>query len=191
MRQEMEIEFKNLLTEVEYGQLMNHYGQKADTVWQANDYFDTPTFELRKQGAALRIREKKNGLVLTLKEPKDTGLLETHVPLSEADAENLFKYGIIQSDAMNDQLRPFNLTSPLEHLGRLETTRFEMMLDSGLLVLDKSNYLGVTDYELEFEVTDYTEGELAFAKLLTEHDIPKRETKNKIVRFMERKAVSR
>ncbi|WP_251136808.1 CYTH domain-containing protein [Exiguobacterium sp. s193] len=191
MRQEMEIEFKNLLTEVEYERLMNHYGKEVDPIWQANDYFDTPTFELRKQGAALRIREKKTGLVLTLKQPKDDGLLETHVTLSETEAEELFKYGIIQSDAMNEQLRPFNLTSSLEHLGRLETTRFETLLESGLLVLDKSNYLGVTDYELEFEVTDYTQGKIAFTKLLTEHEIPQRETKNKIVRFMERKAVSR
>ncbi|WP_214807274.1 CYTH domain-containing protein [Exiguobacterium sp. s102] len=191
MRQEMEIEFKNLLTADEYKQLMQIYGKQDETIWQANDYFDTPTFELRQHGAALRIRQKKEGLVLTLKEPKDDGLLETHVSLSEAEAEELFKYGLIQSDAMNEQLSRFNLTASLEHLGRLETTRFETKLKDGLLVLDQSHYLGVTDYELEFEVQAFEQGQLAFTQLLEKHQIPRRETKNKIVRFMERKAVSR
>lgn len=187
----MEIEFKNLLTADEYKQLMQVYGKQDETIWQANDYFDTPTFELRQHGAALRIRQKKEGLVLTLKEPKDDGLLETHVSLSEAEAEELFKYGLIQSDAMNEQLSRFNLTASLEHLGRLETTRFETKLNDGLLVLDQSHYLGVTDYELEFEVQAFEQGQLAFTQLLEKHQIPRRETKNKIVRFMERKAVSR
>ncbi|WP_251137100.1 CYTH domain-containing protein [Exiguobacterium sp. H66] len=187
----MEIEFKNLLTADEYKQLMQVYGKQDETIWQANDYFDTPTFELRQHGAALRIRQKKEGLVLTLKEPKDDGLLETHVSLSEAEAEELFKYGLIQSDAMNEQLSRFNLTASLEHLGRLETTRFETTLKDGLLVLDQSHYLGVTDYELEFEVQAFEQGQLAFTQLLEKHQIPRRETKNKIVRFMERKAVSR
>lgn len=187
----MEIEFKNLLEESEYNQLMEHYNKKSSSVWQANDYFDTPTFELRNHGAALRIREKKSGLVLTLKEPKDDGLLETHVSLSETEAEDLFQYGLIHSNEMKSQLENFNLSSSLEHLGRLETERFEQQLEAGLLVLDKSRYLGVTDYELEFEVTDYATGKQAFEDLLQSNGIPQRQTKNKIVRFMDLKALSR
>ena len=59
----MEIEFKNLLNESEYTKLMERYNTSGSSVWQANDYFDTPAFELRNHGAALRIREKKTGLV--------------------------------------------------------------------------------------------------------------------------------
>ncbi|WP_233494512.1 CYTH domain-containing protein [Exiguobacterium sp. RIT594] len=191
MRQEMEIEFKNLLNEKDYTKLMERYNTSGSSVWQANDYFDTPTFELRSHGAALRIREKKTGLILTLKEPQDDGLLETHVSLSEQEAEDLFQYGLIHSSEMNQQLEKFELTTSLEHLGRLETERFEKQLESGLLVLDKSTYLGTTDYELEFEVTDYAAGKRAFEELLQTNEIPLRETKNKIVRFMDRKALTR
>ncbi|UKS57701.1 CYTH domain-containing protein [Exiguobacterium acetylicum] len=190
MRQELEIEFKNLLSEQEYLSLFTHYASTKQPIWQANDYFDTPDFELRKKGAALRIREKKQGLVLTLKQPHEEGLLETHVTLSENDAEDLFKYGLIHSDEMNHQLKSFNLQGSLEHLGRLETERIETVLPEGLLVLDKSRYLGHTDYELEFEVSNFEQGQKDFEQLLSEHDIPQRETKNKIVRFMERKALS-
>ncbi|WP_114569849.1 CYTH domain-containing protein [Exiguobacterium flavidum] len=187
----MEIEFKNLLSAEEYDRLLDSYADGSDIVWQANDYFDTPSFEIRAKGAALRVREKKDGLVLTLKEPSGDGLLETHVTLSSSEAEDLFKYGLIHSVAMNAQLKRFGLTEPLEHLGRLETERFEKQLADGLLVLDKSHYLGVTDYELEFETTDFKRGEAAFHVLLEQNNIEVRKTKNKIVRFMERKAFSK
>jgi len=190
IRQELEIEFKNLLSEQEYLSLFTHYASTKQPIWQANDYFDTPDFELRKKGAALRIREKKQGLVLTLKQPHEDGLLETHVTLSANEAEDLFKYGLIHSDEMNHQLKSFDLQGSLEHLGRLETERIDIVLPEGLLVLDKSRYLGHTDYELEFEVSNFKQGQKDFEQLLLEHDIPQRETKNKIVRFMERKALS-
>ncbi|KTR26362.1 adenylate cyclase [Exiguobacterium indicum] len=190
MRQELEIEFKNLLSEQEYLSLFTHYASAKQPIWQANDYFDTPDFELRKKGAALRIREKKQGLVLTLKQPHEEGLLETHVTLSSTEAEDLFKYGLIHSEEMNEQLKSFDLQGSLEHLGRLETERIETVLPEGLLVLDKSRYLGHTDYELEFEVSNFEQGQKDFERLLSEHDIPQRKTKNKIVRFMERKALS-
>lgn len=191
MRQEMEIEFKNLLSAEEYDRLLDSYADGSAIVWQANDYFDTPSFEIRSKGAALRVREKKDGLVLTLKEPSGDGLLETHVNLTASEAEDLFKYGLIHSEQMNAQLERFDLTGPLEHLGRLETERFEKQLADGLLVLDKSHYLGVTDYELEFETTDFKQGEAAFHVLLDQNNIELRKTKNKIVRFMERKAFSK
>ncbi|MER2122675.1 MAG: CYTH domain-containing protein [Exiguobacterium indicum] len=190
IRQELEIEFKNLLSEQEYLSLFTHYASAKQPIWQANDYFDTPDFELRKKGAALRIREKKQGLILTLKQPHEEGLLETHVTLSSTEAEDLFKYGLIHSEEMNEQLKSFDLQGSLEHLGRLETERIETVLPEGLLVLDKSRYLGHTDYELEFEVSNFEQGQKDFERILSEHDIPQRKTKNKIVRFMERKALS-
>ncbi|OGX78107.1 adenylate cyclase [Exiguobacterium sp. SH31] len=187
MTQEVEIEFKSMLTKDEYETLLESYQLSDQVKWQANDYFDTPTFELRSQGAALRIREKKSGQVLTLKQPHDVGLLETHAPIDEKAAENLFKYGIIHDEQMKQALATFNLTGPLEHLGRLETKRAEIETSDGLLVLDESHYLEICDYEIEFEVTDETAGRIAFEKLLSSHNIPLRPAKNKIVRFMEEK----
>ncbi|TCI66497.1 CYTH domain-containing protein [Exiguobacterium sp. SH3S1] len=183
----MEIEFKSMLTKDEYETLLESYQLSDQVKWQANDYFDTPTFELRNQGAALRIREKKTGQVLTLKQPHDVGLLETHAPINEEAAENLFKYGIVHDEQMKQALATFNLTGPLEHLGRLETKRAEIETADGLLVLDESHYLEICDYEIEFEVTDETAGRIAFEQLLSSHNIPLRPAKNKIVRFMEEK----
>lgn len=187
MTQEVEIEFKSMLTKDEYEKLIRAYKLENQVRWQANDYFDTPTFQLKKQGAALRIREKKHGQVLTLKQPNEVGLLETHSSITEEEAEDLFKYGIIHDDQMKQALAPFQLNAALEHLGRLETNRAEHQTEDGLLVLDESHYLETTDYEIEFEVTNEEAGKRAFERLLAEHGLPYRPAKNKIVRFMELK----
>lgn len=187
MTQEVEIEFKSMLTKDEYEKLIHAYKLEDQVRWQANDYFDTPTFQLKKQGAALRIREKKHGQVLTLKQPNEVGLLETHASITEEEAEDLFKYGIIHDNQMKQALAPFQLNAALEHLGRLETNRAEHQTEDGLLVLDESHYLETTDYEIEFEVTNEEAGKRAFERLLAEHGLPYRPAKNKIVRFMELK----
>ncbi|WP_214695493.1 CYTH domain-containing protein [Exiguobacterium sp. s160] len=187
MTQEVEIEFKSMLTKDEYEKLIQVYKLEDQVRWQANDYFDTPSFQLKKQGAALRIREKKHGQVLTLKQPNEVGLLETHAAITEEEAEDLFKYGIIHDDQMKQALAPFQLNAALEHLGRLETNRAEHQTEDGLLVLDESHYLETTDYEIEFEVTNEEAGKRAFERLLAEHGLPYRPAKNKIVRFMELK----
>ncbi|WP_074035073.1 CYTH domain-containing protein [Exiguobacterium sp. AT1b] len=187
MTQEVEIEFKSMLKKDEYEKLIQAYKLEDQVRWQANDYFDTPSFQLKKQGAALRIREKKHGQVLTLKQPNEVGLLETHASITEEEAEDLFKYGIIHDDQMKQALAPFQLNAALEHLGRLETNRAEHQTEDGLLVLDESHYLETTDYEIEFEVTNEEAGKRAFERLLAEHGLPYRPAKNKIVRFMELK----
>ncbi|WP_214776661.1 CYTH domain-containing protein [Exiguobacterium sp. s22] len=187
MTQEVEIEFKSMLTKEEYETLLQAYQLKEQVRWQANDYFDTPSFQLKENGAALRIREKKQGQVLTLKQPNEVGLLETHAMITEEEAEDLFKYGIIHDVQMKQALAPFQLNAPLEHLGRLETNRAELQTEDGLLVLDESHYLETTDYEIEFEVTNEEAGQRAFEQLLAKHGLPYRPAKNKIVRFMELK----
>ena len=187
MTQEVEIEFKSMLTKEEYLALLHTYQLENDVLWQANDYFDTVNFDLKQRGAALRIREKNNGQVLTLKQPHHVGLLETHASITESEAEDLFKYGIIHDKRMKEALVQFELSAPLEHLGRLETHRAELETPDGLLVLDKSHYLETTDYEIEFEVPHEDTGRIAFEQLLAKHNIPFRPAKNKIVRFMETK----
>jgi uncharacterized protein YjbK len=75
----------------------------------------------------------------------------------------------------------------LLHLGSLQTSRYEQSYRSGLLVFDHSSYLGVEDFELEFEVPDRKQGEIEFAELLRKFDIPSRTTPNKIQRFFDAK----
>ncbi|WP_377889575.1 CYTH domain-containing protein [Alkalihalobacillus sp. R86527] len=184
MAQEIEIEFKNMITVNEYHSLLASYQQSSNNIkTQTNDYFDSAQFALRDKGAALRVRKKKDGLVLTLKEPAQKGLLETHQVITEETFHSIRETGVLPEGDVSKQVVNLGLTDNLLHLGSLTTHRAEVKLTSGLLVLDHSEYLGHEDYELEFEVTDYEQGERAFHHLLREHGIEIKKAKNKIQRF--------
>ncbi|WP_212685903.1 CYTH domain-containing protein, partial [Salmonella enterica] len=83
MAQEIEIEFKNLLTEEEYLKLLSNLPFPKYSQTQTNYYFETEDFSLKAHGSALRIREKNGNYTLTLKETHELGLLETHDALTE------------------------------------------------------------------------------------------------------------
>lgn len=183
MAQELEIEFKNMLTKEEYSFLLTTYELENDIKTQTNDYFDTADFLIREKGAALRVRNKKASLVLTLKQPADEGLLETHQSISHETFEEMKKNGALPEGEVLSQLQELGIHDQLHHLGRLTTHRAEFATDNGLLVLDHSEYLNREDFELEFEVSAFEAGERAFHHLLQQHQIPKRAAKNKILRF--------
>jgi uncharacterized protein YjbK len=189
MSETIEIEFKNLLTKVEYENLLQTFNVKEkDVVMQSNHYFDTPEFDLKNLGSALRIREKRNNLELTLKQPAAVGLLETtqHLSVNEFQAAiqlQIFPKGIVQERL--EQLKiAFN---KIVYFGSLTTKRAEFPYKVGLLVLDHSFYLKKEDYEIEYEVEDFQTGQLVFQELLKQYDIPIRKTQNKIARFYQQK----
>ncbi|MGM7700925.1 CYTH domain-containing protein [Pseudalkalibacillus sp. Hm43] len=190
MEQELEIELKNLVTREEFEKLISHFSIPKDQFKsQTNHYFDTSDFALKKHGCALRIRKKGNTYTFTLKEPQGDGLLESNERLSEKDAELLINGEGIETSELLDHLQEKYQIQPtdLYSLGSLETNRHEESYRSGLLVFDHSKYLGIEDFELEFEVPDRKQGEDEFNVLLSEFNIPKRQTPNKIQRFFDRK----
>ncbi|MED4229735.1 CYTH domain-containing protein [Priestia megaterium] len=189
MKQEIEIEFKNIVTKEEFDRLRSHFQLTEDQfVSQENHYFDTPTFSLKDCGAALRIRSKKDKSVLTLKQPHQEGLLETHEALTNEQAKELRDGSAKIPSTIQQLITDLQVDShALTYFGTLRTSRAEIPYKNGLLVLDHSFYLGAEDYELEYEVTDANEGAKYFEQLLTELDIKKKPTENKIRRFYKRK----
>ncbi|WP_353856108.1 CYTH domain-containing protein [Bacillus sp. Bos-x628] len=186
MSQEIEIELKQLLTKEEFEQLKQYFQLKdADFRTQTNYYFDTPQFDIKSHFAALRIREKNGHWVLTLKEPHELGLLETH---QEIDPPLQLENFNIPEGEVAERLKGLNIPKDqIVYFGSLETSRAEKMIKEGLIVLDHSRYLTVEDYELEFEVNDINIGQAAFTQLLSQFHIPTRNTKNKVIRFYEEK----
>ncbi|WLR42954.1 CYTH domain-containing protein [Bacillus carboniphilus] len=189
MTQEIEIEFKNMLTEKEYKLLLENYKINTEQIFkQTNYYFDTQDFLLKQHGIALRIRKKNDIYQWTLKQPYQDGLLETHQPLSNEEFEQAIQSNVKKEGPVFDQLKELSLINQeLICLGSLITFRTEKKLKNGLIVLDYSRYLNKEDFELEFEVKDYGQGKVDFHSLLSKHRIPARPTKNKIQRFYEAK----
>ena len=188
MAQEIEIEFKNLLTKEEYERLLYNLPFPEYSETQTNFYFETKNFSLKEQGCALRIREKNGTYRLTLKEPHHLGILETHDELTKAEAESWMEGNNKEKEHTAKQLRSRRVSpKDLIYYGRLTTERREVNYQDVLLVLDFSTYNGLEDYELELEASSETAGQIAFNSLLKKYHIVKRETPNKIQRFFSSK----
>jgi uncharacterized protein YjbK len=185
MSQEIEIEFKNMLTTDEFFLLKKRLDLKeTDFVTQHNDYFDTSQFLLKEKRCALRIREREGQFVFTLKQPHDKGLLETHQPLSADQVQHFFSSKTLPDGEVVTALEQLSIPlNSLVHLGRLTTDRAEMKQSDGLIVLDHSYYFDHEDYELEFETSDYETGKAVFLQLLSDWELPFRKAKNKLYRF--------
>lgn len=189
MSQNIEIEFKNMLTEQEFLHLKTHFPlDSANFKKQVNHYFDTPSFSLKDHHSALRIREKGLQFEMTLKQPADQGLLETTQLLSAAQAEKILSTGkLLDGEVKEAVSKLINDADELQYFGSLTTERAEFEYKGGLLVLDHSYYLNTEDYEIEYEVTDEAEGFRIFSAMLDELKIPVRTTDNKIKRFYTKK----
>ncbi|CAG9622832.1 CYTH domain-containing protein [Sutcliffiella rhizosphaerae] len=189
--QEIEIEFKNLLTFDEFTSLCSAFKVNPENFFeQTNHYFDTPDFSLKNKGCALRVRIKGDNYTLTLKQPADEGLLETHQVISEEEYSLLKnKTGLINGKIHTILTNELGVSpAHIEYVGSLTTNRIEFPYQDGLLVLDESHYLETSDFELEYEVKNFDRGKEIFLELLNAYGIPQRQTKNKIIRFYEAKA---
>ncbi|RCW69748.1 CYTH domain-containing protein [Saliterribacillus persicus] len=189
MSQEIEIEFKNLLSLDEYNKIYDYFNLKNEIILtQTNHYFETANFSLKNKGAALRIREKNGKWNLTLKEPNPNGdgLLETHAALEPNEAESYIHGGIIQQEEIINRLNDLSISvQNLQYGGALKTKRIEFPYKDTLIVLDHSVYNGKEDYELEVETHIFEYGKEIFEGILRNLSINKRNTPNKIQRYYE------
>lgn len=193
MPQEIEIEFKNMLTKEEFEQLITHFSITQQSFHlQHNHYFDTTDQKLRAVRSGLRIRQLENRNELTLKEPA-TGiaLTETTDILTDLQVEAvLMRQMTIPAKDVLERLQSLEISvDELQKIGTLSTRRAEIKYRGGLLVLDHSQYADQEDYELEYEVTNEAEGQNIFRQLLTSVQIPLRPAQKKLARFM--KAIKR
>ena len=189
MEKEIEIEYKNLLNQSEYKQLKDTFSPfHKNHARQSNFYFETPTFQLKNAGAALRVRKKDSKINATLKlpNPEGPGLLEIHVPITDGDLKSWMENDINLPQELTDYLYSFQINpTDLQFGGSLKTIRDEYAYRGMLLVLDHSFYHGLEDYELELETSDEQIGKQIFKEILEANAIPIRKTPNKVARFYE------
>lgn len=186
MAQEIEIEYNALLTEAQY-ELLNKtfpFGEQAQT--QINHYFETKDFRLKEQMSALRIRQKGDTYTLTLKEPYEDAILETHDSLTEAEFTSWIKGKAVHKHHVNKQLGKLNISeSDLIYYGSLTTDRKSFTKNNIIYVLDKSFYNGNVDYELEIEAPSHEQGQTVISSLMKTFQIEKLNDIPKIKRFFQ------
>ncbi|KGR80553.1 CYTH domain-containing protein [Ureibacillus manganicus] len=187
MSQEIEIEFKNLLTKEQYERLLKEFNIEKHLIKrQVNHYFDTPDWHLRKLSSGLRIRETISKTVCTLKEKtSDHTHLETTDILTADQASLMLQAKGFYAPDVESKLKQLNI--PIHELtvfGTLTTDRVEISYEDGTLVLDHSFYLNCDDYEVEYETNNEIIGSTIFDNFLIKYEIEKQTTDKKIARFM-------
>ena len=187
MPEQIEIEFKNLLSEADYQELCTAFTMNEITpIIQENIYLDTTDGQLKQLHVALRVRVKENNQgEITLKTPLEQGLLETTASLTPDETLAFIETNHLPNKKeLIEKLTTFNIKPTELHVfASLKTKRLEKKISSDLLlVLDESWYHGQHDFELEIEASAYDIGEQFFDALLQQHHIPKRMTPNKIQR---------
>lgn len=184
MAQEIEREWKNLLTKEEFIVLHQTLPFPKDGQSQINYYFETNDFQLKQHASALRIREKNGTYQLTLKQPHPEGILETHDALTKKEAMCWMDGHIIPKPAIANELNKMNIPiDSLIYYGKLTTVRYEYKEEDLIFVLDHSTYNRHEDYELEIEASYHEIGMKTFEQILTRYNITKKQTPNKIMRF--------
>jgi uncharacterized protein YjbK len=166
LEQNIEIEFKTSITKKKYLELLEKLKLTNNIYTQVNYYFDTPTLDLNKEHKLIRIRKKPSSIRLTLKEAGDAkSIIESHVIISEATANNLIEQGF------NAKKYFKNIDMELKYITKLENNRSRIPYNNGELFLDECIYNGIVDYEIEFEVTSYSEGKKEWESLLKDFEI--------------------
>lgn len=185
MVKELEIEFRNLLTKEEYDTLIGSFRVKEEDFFeQTNYYSDTANFGLKERHSALRIRQLDTQYQLTLKTPEARGLMETTQILGEDQASAIISGANIPVGPVRDTLKELGINhEDLQIFGSLKTIRAEKDYKKGLLVFDKNFYGSRSDFDLDYEVSDYDKGKEVFDKLLKEYQITNQPAENKVARF--------
>ncbi len=189
MSRDIEIEAKTLINESDYNRLYSKYSTKYPPYSQTNYLFYDESVSLKDSRLALRIRIKKGKGEFTLKIDLDEGKLEINQQLSEQDLSHFLKEGKLPDGEVISEINKNKLAN-INHLkvfAILKTIRFDIKGDDYLLSIDKSDYLGTTDYEIECESSSMETATKYLKEFLEKESVPYlRNTKSKLKRVKEK-----
>lgn len=168
MNEHLEIEYKILITKEILLDLLKKYPDYKEYT-QRNDYFLDES--LSKRYYSLRIRTKNNQYEMTLKRPEGNARLETNINISKKEKTLLLNHQKINNEIVQIlEDEGLDITS-FDTSHYLQTHRYDIQLDEGILSLDISTYNGITDYELEYEVDDEKNGFERFLSIIHQYHL--------------------
>lgn len=174
----VEIEFKTAITLDIYKMLLKEFNLEENVFLQTNYYFDTEDLTLNKDKIVLRIRQKGDIYKVTLKKQSDKQAFENHVIITKEKALEMIKDGFNTNEFFDDINLEVKFLASLDNY-RVSTPHFE-----NTLFLDRCDYHNITEYELEYEVNNFEEGQKSFHNLLEFYKIPYHKTKRKSERAL-------
>lgn len=180
MQSATQAEFKTLLSKEEYNRLMEKFkGNRID--YQTNHYFDTTRFSLKASDTSLRVRERET-LELTLKRKKGYSIQDFTFPINDDIFEEIKKTGYLPEGNIKNEVTSLIGTQKIVNFMSLSTKRLFFAYGNGIIFIDESKYLGLVDYELQYEAKNQHDGKKEFIQLLSDLNIKYKRTEKKIKR---------
>jgi len=169
-----ELEFKTIISKHHYDQLLFNHRLLDNIFLQTNHYFDTADLYFSSNSIVLRIRQKGDRFYkLTIKSQQEGNAYESHLLLSPEQAKKMIQEGF------NTNMYFPDIDLNVSFIASIDNYRASMPYQQGVMFVDRCEYCGTVDYELEYEVTDYEEGHQQFLLFLDQHNIPKVPTRRK------------
>jgi len=172
MNNNVEIEAKVLLTKKQYLKVYDSFrtDKGIEIINQTNFYIDSKDRTLKENEIALRIREKKDEYILTVKTPMSEGLLEKNQTLTSAEALDMIEFNKFPVGEVSAFLELLDVDlSALVVLAKMSTKRTTLKKDDvrERISLDVNTYGNKVDYELEVDKTAMALAEKRIAEILT------------------------
>lgn len=171
MKTNIEKEYAVLLSEEQYCNLKTAFDYQI--LRQTNYYFSSSRNDL-----GIRIRSVNNTHTFTIKQGMSSETLEYDVVLDKPDLSHP------EVQKLLEQFRQ----QACHMIGKLDNLRMVYRLDEGEIALDRCEYLGQVDYEIEYELYDSQKGdEKTLIELLDRYGISYQENPiSKYARFLNR-----
>ena len=171
MSNAIEIEAKALIEKADYEKLIRAF-KEYPSYTQTNHYIDTPDGLLRREGFALRIREKEGLYEMTLKTPLSQGLLEKNCAWTR---DRFIAFRERQEFPEGDIKRFLTMldidTGSLKIITSLTTRRVDVPYEGGKLSIDENHYSDLIDYEVELEYNNMDDAIRLLKELFEKHGI--------------------
>ena len=154
-----EFESRVMLTNEEYLNVVSFYMKlypEHHFLQNNNDYFDTKDLFLKNNHITLRIRTVNDvRSELTLKIKGENGDVEINDDILFNEKEILLRERVFPEGNVKRYLLSLSIPlSDYENIVSLTNRRLEIKYDDHLLVIDKNEYNGIIDYNLEIETID-------------------------------------
>ena len=194
---ELEFEARTIITKEEYEKLFSFYSSEYPShkiTDQKNIYLDTKDQQIEKNGNVLRIRSYKDKrptkLTYKFKNPSNKCDEEVTQNIDTAIELKILQEGLFPEGPVKSALLASNIKFDKFHFfGEIRTHRFEIFEGKNTIVLDKNEYHGIIDYNLEIESDSMESAEILLKEICASFNIkiekdPVTKSKRTIARYL-------
>lgn len=171
MGKSLEYEARVMLSITQYNKLLLLMS-KINPITLINEYFDDDNCSIIKSRKMLRIRNLNfSGYELTLKIKGENGDTEYNQPISPEERDLFIKNGIFPDGEVKNLVKDIIPLETISLIASLKTMRYEKSIEDYLFVLDKNEYNGIVDYNLEIESDSKQKSVEIIKKYCKDYDI--------------------